>query len=99
MAGISYKMHRHEKELILAACDEEILGQTFREGGMHITVNEKFYGGDLMAEEEFADRLRAVTIINLVGNRVVDLAIAAGIVDPEAVFVIGGVKHAQAVTL
>ena len=99
MTGISCKMHRHEKETILAACDEELLGQTFREGPLHITVSEAFYGGDILEDEQFTDRLRTVTIINLVGNRVVDLAIAAEIIDPETVFVIDGVKHAQAVTL
>lgn len=100
MAGNFYfKVHRHPEEVILAVCDEEILGQTFSEGDLRITVGEGFYGGDIIEEEELRTRLGTFTIINLVGNRVVDLAIAEGIVDPDAVMVIGGVKHAQAVTL
>ena len=100
MAGNFYfKAHRHPEEVILAVCDEEILGQTFYEGDLRITVGEGFYGGDIIEEEELRTRLGTFTIINLVGNRVVDLAIAEGIVDPDAVMVVGGVKHAQAVTL
>ena len=100
MAGNCYfKAHRHPEEVILTVCDEEILGQTFSEGDLRITVGEGFYGGDIIEEEELRTRLGTFTIINLVGNRVVDLAIAEGIVDPDAVMVIGGVKHAQAVTL
>lgn len=100
MSGNFYfKAHRHSKELMLAVCDEEVLGQTFREGDVHITVGEGFYGGDLIGEEELRSRLGMFTIVNIVGNRSVEIAISEGIVDPEAVIVIGGVKHAQAVTL
>lgn len=94
-----FKIHKHEKEVILAVCDEEILGQTFREGEMRITVNEAFYGNERIAAEDVRERFKLATIINLVGNEAVALAVAEGLVDPGNILVIGGVKHAQAVTL
>ncbi len=93
------RMHTDGKERIVAACDEDILGMTFREGKMKITVHEGFYKGEVLEEEAFIQRLGIATIINLVGNGVVDLAIREGFVSPDSVLVIDGVKHAQAVQL
>ncbi|MBP6021257.1 MAG: DUF424 family protein [Candidatus Methanomethylophilaceae archaeon] len=96
---IFVRMHRHPGEMILAACDEEILGETFRGGGAKITVSRTFYGGDLVSEDVFIERTKSASIMNLVGNAVVNRAIAAGLVSEESVIVIGGVKHAQVVMM
>lgn len=92
-----FKVHKHPSEMVIAICDEEILGQTYRGEKMKFTVNQGFYGGDLVSEEFVRINLNAYTILNIVGNRIVDLAISMGIVDPDNVIVIGEVKHAQAV--
>lgn len=93
-----FRAHRHPKETVIAVCDEEILGKTFAEGELHITVNPGFYGGDVIDEAELRSRIGSFTILNVVGNRAVAIAIEEGIVDADSVIVIGGVKHAQAVT-
>ena len=93
------KIHVHEKDRILAACDEEIIGMTFRGDGVKIKVSEIFYGGESVSEEVFVERTKSVTIMNLVGNRVVDRAIKEGLISEQSVMVIGGVKHAQAVIM
>ncbi|MFA6804621.1 MAG: DUF424 family protein [Candidatus Methanomethylophilaceae archaeon] len=96
---ISVKIHTHKNDIILAACDEDILGQTFTGDGMKITVSELFYGGESVTEDVFVERTKSVSIMNLVGNRVVERAIAEGIVDSDNVIEIGGVKHAQVVIM
>jgi len=96
---IRCKIHTHEKDRILAACDEEILGMTFRGDGVKIKVSEIFYGGESVPEEVFIERTKSVTIMNLVGNRVVDRAIKEGLVSEESVIIIGEVKHAQTVIM
>lgn len=93
------KVHRHPDETILAACDAEIIGETFRGDGMRIVVSRGFYGGDETSPEELLAAFRNVTVVNLVGARAVKLAVEAGIVDPERVITIGGVPHAQAVMM
>ncbi|MCQ2085536.1 MAG: DUF424 family protein [archaeon] len=98
MSGKYYfKVHKHPSEVVIAICDEEILGQTFKGEKMKITVNEGFYGGDLVTEEFVRINIGSFTILNIVGNRIIDLAIAEGIIDAENVIQIGDVKHAQAV--
>ena len=91
------RIHTHGNERILAACDEEILGMTFEGDGARITVSEGFYRGESISEEAFVERMKSVTIMNLVGERAVVLAISEGKVSPDSVIEIGGVKHAQVV--
>ena len=91
------RIHTHGNERILAACDEDVLGMTFEGGGARITVSEGFYRGESISEEAFVERMKSVTIMNLVGERAVALAISEGKVSPDSVIEIGGVKHAQVV--
>jgi len=93
------KIHTHDNERILAACDQEILGMTFRGDGIKIKVSEIFYGGEPVSEDAFVERTRSVTIMNLVGNRVVGRAVKEGLVSEESVMIIGEVKHAQVVIM
>lgn len=93
------RLHTHDGERLVAACDEDIIGMTFREGDARLTVHEGFYRGESLDEEAFVERLRIATVVNLTGDGVVGIAIREGLVSPDAVIEIGGVKHAQAVRL
>ena len=95
------RIHTHGDERILAACDEELLGKTFRGNGAKITVSEIFYRGetDPIPPEAFVERMKSVTIMNLVGDEVIRLAMEAGHVHEDNIIEIGGVKHAQVVIM
>lgn len=93
------RIHTHGNERILAACDEDIIGMTFEGRGAKIRVSESFYRGESISPEAFVERMKSVTIMNLVGEEVIALAIAEGKVSPDNVMEIGGVKHAQVVLL
>jgi hypothetical protein len=93
------KIHRMPSDTMLAACDKELLGQSFSGDGRKITVVETFYGGEVVDAPTLAERMKSASILNLVGERVIAVAIAEGMVSEENVIVIGGVKHAQAVVL
>jgi hypothetical protein len=92
---ISMKLHEREGELLVAACDSEILGKTFRGGGLRIEVSRSFYGGEEGDEEMLVARLGMATIANLIGKNTVDIAAKHGFVDMACVLTIGGVPHAQ----
>lgn len=89
------KLHKHSSETLLAACDEDILGQVFLEGKLKLDVCEAFYGGDKVSDEKFVSMLEMATIANLTGPHVVKLAIREGLVAEECVLTIAGVPHAQ----
>ncbi|ASJ01024.1 DUF424 domain-containing protein [Thermococcus gorgonarius] len=92
---IYVKIYRVQGEVLLAACDEELLGKTFREGKLKLEVRERFYKGELMDEDALESLLEEATIANLTGERCVSKAIELGYVDPERVLRIEGIPHAQ----
>jgi len=91
----SIKIHKMPKETILAVCDSEILGCKFSDGEKRIEVYRSFYGEKEIAEENLEKYLVNATIVNLVGQRAVSLAISLGYVDPERILTIGDTVHAQ----
>jgi hypothetical protein len=93
------KTYRVNKEVMVAVCDDELLGLTFCEGNLHLSVNEMFFKGDPAGENEVKAALLDATIANLVGNKSVNCGIESGIIDKDQVIMIDGVPHAQMVVL
>ena len=92
---ISVKVYRKGLEVLVAACDWDIIGKTFRSEELKIHVSEGFYKGASGDEDMLVNRLVMATIANLVGEKTLEIAIRRGFVDPDRVLVIGGVPHAQ----
>ena len=84
-----------DQGLLVTACDPDVLGETFEDGDVSLTVSEDFYGGDPLDEAAVVDTLARASVANLVGHEVVDLAIEAGYVDEENVLEVDGTRHAQ----
>lgn len=89
------KVHRSGKEVLVAASDADLVGRTFRENGLKITVHPSFYSDVDADEERLLAALRTCTVANLVGENVVRFAIENGFVDKLSVLRIEGVPHAQ----
>ncbi|WP_332897613.1 DUF424 domain-containing protein [Haladaptatus sp. CMSO5] len=85
--------------LLVSVCDSEILGKTFSEGDVTISVSESFYGGEEMTEEGVVASLRRATVANIVGTRSIALAVEHGFVDESTVLTIGDTRHAQVLRL
>ncbi len=89
------KAYQQGVQRLVAACDEELLGTTHREGKFKLDVPNTFYDGLRVDEESLGAYLRSATIANLVGQRTVDFAVRAGLVDVAHVLRVDGVPHAQ----
>ena len=87
------------KCVLLATCDEELLGEILREGKIVFKVGEEFYKGPKMPIEEAVETMKESTIVNMVGPNIVNKAIEKGLVHPEAVLKISGIPHAQIVKI
>jgi hypothetical protein len=87
--------HETPKGLLVAVCDRDVLGETFENGELSLTVNEEFYGGQKVGEGDAANSLERASVANLVGERAVALAIERGHVDEANVLDIDGIPHAQ----
>lgn len=100
-AMIYVKKHYAEDSIVIAMCDEEILGRKLvdEEKGIVFHVDPAFYKGDLIPLEEAVDMLARADIANLVGEKIVRAAVENGYVHGDAVVVIDGVPHAQFVVM
>ena len=90
---------RTEQGLMVAVCDDDVLGETFENGDISLTVNEEFYGGDEVEEGDVVDSLARANIANIVGCRAVEVAVEAGIIDVAHVLEVGETRHAQMVRI
>jgi uncharacterized protein len=97
LSSIYLKSYSVNKEILVAACDSELIGRTFCEGELHLYVNEEFFKGEPVDEHEVKQALEEATIANLVGQRSVTCGINSGVVDENCVIVIDGIPHAQMV--
>lgn len=80
---------------VVAACDSELLGVTLTHGDVEVCITGGFYGTQRAAEEEVRQALLGATNANLIGKRVVALAIAMGLIKEEDCIMIGDVPHVQ----
>jgi len=84
-----------DEGLLVSVCDPDIIGETFEDGPVSLTVNEEFYGGDSASESEVVDSLARCSVANIVGTESVDVAVEHGFVDEENVLDVDGTRHAQ----
>ena len=84
---------------MLAVCDCELLGKTFDEGDLCLSVEAAFFGEEEATAPEVAKALAGATIANMVGEKAVACAIETGCIDSENVLRIGGVPTAQMVRM
>ena len=84
-----------DEGLLVSVCDAEVIGETFEDGPVSLTVEESFYGGDDASESEVVDSLTRCSVANIVGTESVDVAIEHGFVDEANVLDVDGTRHAQ----
>jgi hypothetical protein len=96
--SISVKVFRRGKEIVVAACDAELL-DSFVDDQHILRVNGGFYRGHMLSIEEAIEKVRLGTNVNLLGKRIISCAIKAGLIHPEAVTYISGIPHALIVKI
>ena len=81
--------------VLVSVCDPDVLGETFENGDVSLTVDPDFYDGESATEEEVVDSLARCSTANLVGEESVALAVDHGFVDEANVLDLDGTRHAQ----
>jgi hypothetical protein len=96
---ISIKIYKQGNDILIGACDQDLVGKKFVDGKFQINVTKEFYGGRIISIETLIQYLKEATIANLVGKNAVDCAIKIGLIDPNCVLKIKGIPHAQMVRM
>ncbi|MFB6096942.1 MAG: DUF424 domain-containing protein [Haloferacaceae archaeon] len=98
MADLLLRERQTKEGLLVSVCDSDCLGRTFEDGDVSLTVTEEFYGGEEAVEadgEDVVDGLARANVANLVGERCIEVAVEAGLIDEETVLEVGETRHAQ----
>ena len=91
--------YRRGREIIVAICDQDTLGNVYKENRLILDVTPRFYGGDLVDVPYAIAQIKRASIANLVGNIIVNAAIKADLIHPEAIHHVQGIAHAQRMTI
>jgi uncharacterized protein len=94
-----YKIFNVKYDIVVAICDEELLGKKLKYGNVNIEISEKFYKGDIVDEEGAIKLIKLATIGNLIGEKIISIAEKEGFISKENILFIDGVPHAQFVKI
>lgn len=99
VSEVFVKVFKDSKRTLVAVCDSDLLGETFREGKLKLEVKVDFYKGTAGTIAEALHVVNEADIANLVGKQIVEAAVKEGYVDPSAIIHIAGIPHVQIVRL
>ena len=86
-------------ELLVAGCDSDILGKSYEDSEFSFKISSAFYGGKEVDEKTFLVLAKKCSILNIIGDDIVALAIKHKLIDPKNVRKIAGVSHAQSIAI
>ena len=89
------KVMKLSDKKIVAICDADLLGKTFKERSLTLKVSPEFYGGQRVEVYEALNLLREASVINLIGENIVRKAVEENIIHEDGVLKVAGVPHAQ----
>ncbi|HWQ20915.1 MAG TPA: DUF424 family protein [Methanotrichaceae archaeon] len=93
------KVHTADRDVLVAACDCNVMGKTFKEGQLQVEVCSDFFGLEKATPADLERAMKKATIANFIGKKAVDYAIKMGYVNKDNVLVIDGVPCAQMVVM
>jgi hypothetical protein len=99
LTEVFLRVIKDSKHTLVAACDSNLLGETFREGKLKLEVKPDFYRGVRASIIDALAAIDSADIANLVGEAIVRAAVKRRLVDPSAVLNIGGVPHVQIIRM
>jgi hypothetical protein len=93
---IAAKFHQSERELLLAACDYELLGKTINlSNGAEVKILESFYKDRIVSEEELIKMANECTTANFFGKETILALIKGKIISENSAILLNGVPHSQ----
>lgn len=93
------KVHKACNDVLVAVCDEDVLGKEFKEGRLKLFVNESFYKGELIEIDELDSFMMSASILNIVGHESIKRAVECDCIEEDNILNIGTTRHAQMVTV
>ncbi|MDD2438732.1 MAG: DUF424 family protein [Methanosarcinaceae archaeon] len=89
------KIYENGSNVLIAACDRELLGIKIKQGKAVVEISKEFYEGEIVSEAELIKNLENATTANLFGARTVNCALKCGLITADSVLFIEDIPHAQ----
>ena len=89
------KVHESQSRIVVAICDENLIGKTFSEGDKQLNITERFYKGEKKSDEEVIEIMEVADNLNLVGEKTINLALKNKIITKKSVIKIKNIPHAH----
>ncbi|MCK4730212.1 MAG: DUF424 family protein [Candidatus Aenigmarchaeota archaeon] len=89
----AYKYFSREK--LLAVCDKELLGEKLKFEETEFEVKKSFYFEKIAMEKEIEKMLDKAKTINLIGNKIIEIAVKMKLIGNDNVMKIEGISHIQ----
>lgn len=96
---IILKKHRTKSGLIVALCDDDIVGKKFSENDAVLDLSSDFYKGEKKGDDEVLETCKNAYIINAVGNYAVSFLIKNDFVNEKNVIKVSGIPFVQCLLL
>jgi hypothetical protein len=97
---IYIKSHKTDEGLILAMCDESLIGSVLDDGKMFIDIKRyaDFYVGELVDKAKAKELIspEKISSVNVIGEEAIQVAISNSVISKDNVKSIKGVPYAQA---
>lgn len=82
---------KYSDSLMISVCDADLVGKTLSQGEMVISLSRDYFQEEVIEKEKAADLLNKCSIANLVGEKIVTLAISMGLAKEVSVKRICGI--------
>ena len=92
------KVHRtQEGQILLAICDDELIGKKFEEGNLQLDISSSFYKGEEKSVDELKELVKDAYMLNIVGEKSIKFALENDLIEESHIIKIDNVPHAEAV--
>ncbi|OLS32592.1 MAG: hypothetical protein HeimAB125_07250 [Candidatus Heimdallarchaeota archaeon AB_125] len=72
-------------ERLVAACDKEVMEMELDSHGVKIKVSPKFYGEELVTQQELLDAVKYCTSANVIGINIIKLLVKYRMIHEDAI--------------
>jgi hypothetical protein len=76
---------------LINICDADLIGKTLSEGKLKMHISREYFGGQIVDSSEALQMMKNSSIVNLAGQRAVDIALANKLAAEQAVRLIEGI--------
>lgn len=94
------KKHKnHQGQIVLAICDESLLGKKIEENNLILDLSSNYYKGDKKSDQDLLELIKEAYILNLVGEKSTEFALKNNFINKNNIKKINKIPFAECIFL